>query len=186
MCNKNLIVSGLLIVVMVVAMVFVISNKSGCEEGMAEVPTLAQESPDVVLAQSKSLIELYLKKAQEYKRKGEYEAALDEARRAVEIEPNDLRSYTMAGGLCMELGRFEEAVDIDRKYIKLLEEGNNLGWFEIMRHVWFLKCARQYDEAVEFLKKHRDVSAQKTDDLIRRVEEDKAKPDKSFFPCDGL
>ena len=140
-----------------------------------EVQKTAEEAAKVAEEQeSAPSIEPYLKKAQDYKTKGDYEAAIAEAKRAVEKSPNDdLRAYQFLVGLYFDLGRFGEAAALEKVFIDKYEQQASLDWMLIQRHVKILRCAYEFDAAIQFLENHSTVSPKKITELIGRVELDK-------------
>ena len=139
-----------------------------------EVQKTAEEAAKVAEEQeSAPSIESYLKKAQDYKTKGDYEAAIAEAKRAVEKSPNDdLRAYQFLVGLYFDLGRFGEAAALEKVFIDKYEQQASLDWMLIQRHVKILRCAYEFDAAIQFLENHSTVSPKKITELINRVKED--------------
>jgi len=140
-----------------------------------EVQKTAEEATKVAEEQeSAPSIEPYLKKAQDYKIKGDYEAAIAEAKRAVEKSPNDdLRAYQFLVGLYFDLGRFGEAAALEKVFIDKYEQQASLDWMLIQRHVKILRCAYDFDAAIQFLENHSRVSPKKITELIHRLEEDR-------------
>jgi tetratricopeptide (TPR) repeat protein len=140
------------------------------EEKVEEaVKTIEEKTGEAV-----ETVEPYLKKAQDYKTKGDYEAAIAAAKKAVEISPNDdLRAYQFLVGLYFDLGRFGEAAELEKVFIAKYEQQASLDWMLIQRHVKILRCAYEFDAAIQFLENHSRVAPEKITELINRVKEDR-------------
>ncbi len=139
------------------------------EEKVEEaVKTIEEKTGEAV-----ETVEPYLKKAQDYKTKGDYEAAIAEAKKAIEISPNDLRAYEFLVGLYFDLGRFGEAAALDKVFIDKYEQQASLDLNLIQRHVKILRCAYEFDAAIQFLENHSGVSPKKIKELTVEVAADR-------------
>jgi tetratricopeptide (TPR) repeat protein len=140
------------------------------EEKVEEVvKTIEEKTGEAV-----ETVEPYLKKARDYKTKGDYEAAIAEAKKAVAISPNDnLRAYEFLVDLYFDLGRFGEAAALGKVYIDKREQQASLDWNLIQRHVKILRCAYEFDAAIQFLENHSGIFPKKIKKLIVDVEADK-------------
>jgi adenylate cyclase len=87
-----------------------------------------------------------------YMRKGEYDLAIGELQRAVELNPNDWRTYRSMAPVMLYSGRTEEALEW---YYTAMHHDPAVtpGMFMNIAIAYFLKG--QYDDAIDWLKKSR-------------------------------
>ena len=79
-----------------------------------------------------------------YKKRGEYNKAIEEYREALKIKPNDLKTYCNLGLVCEERGLYEEAISSWQRAMELsptTKEGK-----EAKRHLYFNEYKKREKE----------------------------------------
>jgi tetratricopeptide (TPR) repeat protein len=167
MYKKDIILHAPLTVVLIVAIVLVTYTKIWSQDKSKEV----QISNDP-----------YIESAATHRKRGEYEEAVLNAEKAIEIDPQDPRGYGILADIYRRQGRYSEAIEQYKKVMEL-EPTSIPNLFGMVR---LLDEASGIDDAIQYLsewihKNPHHSSLNEAEGLLENLKNAKTAGKKKFF-----
>lgn len=100
--------------------------------------------------------DMYIERASAYFLDGRFEEGILEAKKAIELDPNDPRGYNFLVANYAGLGNYSEAIKTSEKLINMLEAERTFDVNTVMRHAALLEVGSSHDEAIKFLENYRE------------------------------
>lgn len=119
--------------------------------------------------------DMYIERASAYFLDGRFEEGILEARKAIELDPNDPRGYNFLVANYAGLGNYPEAIKASEKLINMLEADRTLDVNTVIRHAALLEVSSSHDEAIKFLENYREKFPKTVDIHVEGLKEAKEK-----------
>ncbi|MDD1778889.1 MAG: tetratricopeptide repeat protein [Candidatus Helarchaeota archaeon] len=129
----------------------------------------------------KESLDPYFERFDEYVANGNYEEAIAEAKKVIEIAPQDERAYSVLKGIYSTTGRYTEAIEVSKELLEVVKNKGIPICGYLRSHAAILEYDGKQDEAIEFLKGYRRDCPETVKELVNGLNEAKAKGE-SFFP----
>lgn len=182
MLKKQIIIHVILFIISVTGLVSLGHSESRSRESQTiRLPQIIPQVSQNIPQKKQKSLDPYFRRFNEYLREGKYEEAISEAKRMIEIAPDDERAYNALQGTYTVTGRFKEALEVSKKVIEIARSKGRPACGSIETHAMILEYAGNQDKAIEFLEKYRQDCPKTVESVVKGLEEARSKGER-FFP----
>ena len=120
-------------------------------------------------------VDSHIGKADSYYRDGRHVESISEAKRAIELRPDDPRGYNFLVVNYARQRKYREAVNASQRQLEVLEAKDIFDVNIVTRHAALLEVSGGYDQAIEFLESYREKFPKTVDSHVEGLKKAKEK-----------